>query len=414
MTTPADIAKLKDKAFAAFGSGKLELALKLYREALAEAPKDAMVRQRVGDILRTLGRTQEAIDTYASLAVFFANDGLLLKGVAICKLILSLDPTHERTQAILADLYAERGDIVIGATKPPPLPTAVPAGAAKVDAVKLAPLELFSELPRNAFIDIVNSLQTREVAAGAHIIREGDPAVAMYIVVEGEVIVRREGQEQIVALLKAGAFFGEMALVTAAPRMASVIAHTDCVLLKLPHTTLETLQEQHPGVDEVLLRFYKCRMLANLLRCNPLFELLTDAERQSLKDAFVTTSGKPGMVLLREGQRADGFYVILRGACAAYSITPDGKRLDYPELKEGDVFGEIALILDAQCTATVEVTQMCTVLRLNPEIFHRALLANPKSRQMLVDQASVRLKRTAAMSAPAGPPAGPPLPTYLV
>src|SRR5262249_11927639 len=76
-------------------------------------------------------------------------------------------------------------------------------------------IPLFSDLPPEALVDLLNQMVVRREAQGAVVIREGDPGDTLYVVAVGSVRVhkkRADGSEIEVARLGPGAFFGEMAL----------------------------------------------------------------------------------------------------------------------------------------------------------------------------------------------------------
>jgi CRP-like cAMP-binding protein len=63
-------------------------------------------------------------------------------------------------------------------------------------------------------------------------------------------------------------------------------------------------------------------------------------------------------------------------------------------MREGDVFGEIALLQGGPVTASVRTATPCVVLGLSREWFDELLLANPGVREALYKLASRRLERT--------------------
>ena len=125
---------------------------------------------------------------------------------------------------------------------------------------------------------------------------EGEPRDAMYAIAQGSVAVYRRAQK--VAVMQDGDFFGEVALLSDAPRIATVRAETDVVVLEFPRESMDALRARHPGVKIALEQFCRERLLANLMRANPLLQPLTDEQRVALAAAFQSCTFKPKEIIL--------------------------------------------------------------------------------------------------------------------
>ncbi len=89
-----------------------------------------------------------------------------------------------------------------------------------------------------------NSISPKTYAAGETIFREGDPGDKIYIVKSGEVEIVRQDKEKgetIVARLRDGEYFGEMALLTNAPRNASARAGAKTEVLTIEREDFQSL-----------------------------------------------------------------------------------------------------------------------------------------------------------------------------
>ncbi|HUN67965.1 MAG TPA: cyclic nucleotide-binding domain-containing protein [Burkholderiales bacterium] len=88
-------------------------------------------------------------------------------------------------------------------------------------------------------------VETREIAAGGELFREGDPGDGLYLIVAGEVNVfkRSPGGEHSLAKLGAGGVLGEMSLVTSEARSATGRALIDTRVLYLPAARFRALLE---------------------------------------------------------------------------------------------------------------------------------------------------------------------------
>jgi CRP-like cAMP-binding protein len=232
----------------------------------------------------------------------------------------------------------------------------------------------------------------RFMAAGETLVEEGQRGDSMFIVVQGEVEVRHGGKT--VAAIGEGSFFGEMALVTDSPRLATVVAARDGLLFELHRDKLAGLVATRPEVGKVVDAFHRDRLLANVLRASPVFRPLSAREQEELGARFVRHSVAPQAVVLRQGERGRGLCVLLRGKCDAFHETESGE-VPLRQLREGDIFGEISLLLDGPCTATVRAAGPCEVLELPREDFRALVLPNDQVRAMIENIAGERLSRTA-------------------
>lgn len=107
---------------------------------------------------------------------------------------------------------------------------------------------LFADLPHRDLAQIVRVLKTRRAAPGAVLCRRGDIGTEMFFLLEGRVRVDSAPPVE----LGQGQYFGEMALISGAPRLATVTAVTPVMLLTLHASDFQLLIEQNaPLADSI-------------------------------------------------------------------------------------------------------------------------------------------------------------------
>ncbi len=111
---------------------------------------------------------------------------------------------------------------------------------------RLGRVDVLSPLSREAREAIARAARVRVFSRGETIISYGSAGDSMFIVHDGTVSVRVDEAE--VATLKAGDFFGEMALLTGERRAADVIATTDVVVVEIARNALAPVLQNHPGL----------------------------------------------------------------------------------------------------------------------------------------------------------------------
>ena len=169
----------KDKAAQLFAKGKWAEALAGYQRVAEAAPEDLTSRQKVAELLQRLGRKQEAIEAYAGVALAWARQGWLLRAVALCKVILQLEPGHGSTQRMLAELYARRS---VPQPRLSPAAPEVPVAeaATMAGATALPRIPLFSQLGEEAFLALMEGLELKPFAPGATLVTEGEVGQSLF------------------------------------------------------------------------------------------------------------------------------------------------------------------------------------------------------------------------------------------
>ena len=81
-------------------------------------------------------------------------------------------------------------------------------------------------------------------------------------------------------------------------------------------------------------------------------------------------------MIIREGDRGDAAYLIVSGTCRAYRNVEGGEKEVLASMNAGDVFGEMALLLDEPRAASVEAVTPVTVLVLDKAIITEGLGVN--------------------------------------
>lgn len=85
---------------------------------------------------------------------------------------------------------------------------------------------------------------------------------------------------------------------------------------------------------------------------------------------------KPGELIIKEGDVGDSAYMVISGKCRAFRIRPDGTQETLAESGAGDVFGEMALLLEEPRAASIEAVDNVTVLVLDKRTMQDGLGAD--------------------------------------
>jgi CRP-like cAMP-binding protein len=255
-----------------------------------------------------------------------------------------------------------------GLAKPPSFTTHVllPSTPATRQRLLLETIRLVGYLydtPLEVLRELLDRAAVIELAPGERIIRKG-PVVPgeplhFFVIADGEAAVK-DGRRLVARLVKADSF-GEWGISHQRGfRVADVVATSRCQCIRLGEAEYWWLVDRQPAIQQRISRLR--RLLPRLELAQARARLRADgvAEGAGILESLTTsqltgfalfgeTSTLPrGAVVVREGDPADAFYVLLSGHLQAAA----GGRI-VRELTEGDGFGEIALLQGGRRTAEI-------------------------------------------------------------
>jgi CRP-like cAMP-binding protein len=250
-------------------------------------------------------------------------------------------------------------------------------GAAAAAARLLPRVPLFSELSPSAFQRLVRVVRLVRLREDGVLFREGDQGDALYIVVEGAVVPCAERPtRRRLAVLQEGEFFGEVALVTDQPRIATVRALVETTLLVLDADSVRELIQAEPGVMLVFLRFLRERLIHRLGQTSPLFRGFDAEGLRRFAARFEFLEVDDGAELVAQGEHSPRLFVAL---CGRYEVSVyDGNRVrTLAWLEPGDIFGEMSALAGEPAMATVTSRARGFVLALDADRFDALSSAHP-------------------------------------
>lgn len=266
-------------------------------------------------------------------------------------------------------------------------------------AAQVTPQVLFSALDPESFKATVAVFEVRFVPSEQALVEEGSVGNEAFIVARGELDVSKKsmnpgGAPLALARLGNGALFGEMALLSSAPRTATVTACRPSVVLVGSKGALDRVAAKAPEVGRVFAEFCRRRMLDNLVRTNFILKSASPSERPALIERFTVRQFNQGDRIVAQGSPPDGLHIVALGEVNI--IHNDGKEPTLvARLGPGEVVGEVALILRRPAITDVVAHHPTVTLFLQRDRFLGLARAHPKIFVELYELAVHRDQETA-------------------
>jgi len=216
----------------------------------------------------------------------------------------------------------------------------------------LRKLEIFSQLTETElqqFLDVPeNGIEDYE--SKEDIFRVSEVGECMYIILEGSVEVYITGEfdnrEMSIAVLNAGKYFGENAVLSEKPvkRTASVRAYLPAKVFRMDK---QRVLEAIKGDTTIKGRFPPDEV-RDMIMGLPMFNSLKYEELLTIRDWAALITYKQNEFVFKASDPAEYMYVILEGNVELLKSGSDGKSIVVSRYKEGNFFGETELMPDGK------------------------------------------------------------------
>ena len=232
----------------------------------------------------------------------------------------------------------------------------------------LAPL---SELSHDKLAELVNKSQIKDFSAGSGLFKQGDNDSHTFFLVNGQVELIEAGKKKP-RIIKAKSKEAAQPIAQELPRPCSCRTKTEATVIIIDSNLLEILtNDNSSGIFEVeelgsddsgfwMMRFLQSRA----------FLKLPTENIQSLLMAMEEFPAAKGEIIIHQGAKDDYYYIVQSGKCSvSRRPAPKAEALQLAILKEGDGFGEEALITNGKRNANITMLEDGVLMRINKKDF---------------------------------------------
>lgn len=278
----------------------------------------------------------------------------------------------------------------------------------------------FAGSPSSAIEALVDAAHITHSPPGAVIIEEGEYEMICYVVLHGGfrifVTDKETGEKKLVRDLGAGDLFGEMSIVSGAPRGAEVVCVEEAILLRIDREGFLKFLDASPPVRARLDSRYRERALAGALKMVDVFSAIEKPVMARLAQTVELRVYRKGEVIFEAGGRPEAFYLIRDGFVQMARDLKEGEaeffdsRFDKTSLKpgaggrprefimgylgQGAYFGERALFDNRPRTATATAVTRVELVRICRKDFESLMFNYPEVRAKMKEIAASRYSDT--------------------
>jgi len=202
------------------------------------------------------------------------------------------------------------------------------------------------------------------------VIKQGDDGGELYIVDSGELdcmkLFKPNKDPTHLKDYHPGESFGELSLLYNAPRAASIQAKTECTLWALDRECFNNIVK-----DAAIKRRDRYE---SFLKKVELLDTMDPYERMQLADGLQSHKFKAGEYVVKQGDPGDKFFMVEEGNLVVLKVDKPGEApKEVYNYKEGDYFGELALLKNIPRQASIQCKTDVRLVSLDKESFKMML-----------------------------------------
>lgn len=222
---------------------------------------------------------------------------------------------------------------------------------------------------------VADALKIRNALAGEVLIQRGDEGREMFFIFEGSVNIPNPPGGGVAVKLSAPKHFGELALLYSESRSATVKCASSCRMYVLDQDTFHTILQEFPNMISIIYSAIQesTNIKEHFMRKIPFFKAKAhDPEFiANVSMALQSASFKPNEFITTQNAASDGrMYAVAHGRAEVLQVkTPGSPPVSVANVKAGDFFGEVALLLDTPRVASVVARGHCHVYVLSRDAF---------------------------------------------
>lgn len=196
---------------------------------------------------------------------------------------------------------------------------------------------------------------------------------------------------QTLKRMSIGSYFGEISLLFKIPRIASITAVEDSLLVYIDRATFCNFLKMVPDASFVLLEHVRMHFLDNLIKQGcPFLNAIPPIKLQELSTISELTEHQMGATIISRHEKRTAFYILLRGEVQMVyeDESPDVVGAEVAAYKEnrsevvlvrpGGYFGQEALMLRRGSPVHVKCTEHCLMLKLSLSAFEEFFMTLPE------------------------------------